>query len=186
MKSLQALAAAVVSRVDRAGNAEFWYLAISQLGPAKTWSQSTTKRARGIILCAAAGLWRRLVKRFEGWPWRLAAIANYTEDSDLAWSVAQELMDANECCLDRHFSLKLRKLFPAVDKLMKVDVVTVLMGVCFDDVVREHSLRKPIRSYQALPYQGLARMPHHLHCHSPCSKGGDAHLVHLAKPRCGW
>ena len=76
VKSLQVLGAAVVALVDRAGNAEFWYLAISQLGPAKTWSQSTTKRARGIILCAAAGLWRRLVKRFEGWPWRLAAIAN--------------------------------------------------------------------------------------------------------------
>ena len=96
-----------------ATNGPFFMLQ-SLLGDQRDWPLSFWLKARRCLLEMFGGLWRRLVRAWDCWPWLLMNIIDPRYDMEHRRRWAQIFLDANECCLDG-MCRKLRKRVKRVE-----------------------------------------------------------------------
>ena len=94
------------------------------------WPQRVLKLAHISIVSIMGSLWRRFIYIFTTYPLCLVMMADPLTPSGIVAEIAMALLDASECCLDWHFALKLRRLFPALDDLVS-DASISLLRTCF-------------------------------------------------------
>eukprot|EP00973_Karenia_brevis_P067201 9344995-Karenia_brevis.AAC.1 len=87
---------------------ETFSLLISMFGPVAQWPDNVTLKARQAILATVSSVWRRMVHSFLCYPWRCARMCDAKLTEEERTTARQEFLDVPECCLDWHFSRKLR------------------------------------------------------------------------------
>ena len=111
-----------------------WELLCSVFGEFPTWAPEYRAKARCIVLSLGAGVWRRFIKFYEAWPWKLVPLADPDVMLAVKLLIAAAFFSAAACCLDAAFSLKLRALLDGPEDLLEERWLMFLFHV-FNKVV---------------------------------------------------
>ena len=112
------------------GHALFWESVIAMRGPQSGWSQSLIVMASTCLHLSIGTLYRRFIIFFQGWPWKLMGLID-SECSDTSKrKLAQEFLDAPECCRDPLFSERLAKFVKEIEDLVDdLDMIQFLKSI---------------------------------------------------------
>ena len=94
-------------------HAEPWSTLSLVFGPVVAWDDELLTLTWVCVLLCVGGTWRRFVRRFQFYPWRLALLATPGVSALEKADIAREFLALSLCCLDMHFSRKLRALVVA-------------------------------------------------------------------------
>ena len=100
-----------------------------------SWPAGMVAKARQGALLVYGNVWRRLVKYFEGYPWRLARMCDVTLPMEERRRVAQELFDKKPCDLDPGVGQRIRARYSCVEDIFEPTVMEFLTMVFLRTVV---------------------------------------------------
>ena len=107
-------------------------LLVHVYGPFERWSLNRKKTVRRAAVIMLGQIFRKLVFPWRQYPWRLCQLVAGSEEQQKR--CAEDLLAAEECCLDTFFSAKLQRDRPSVDQLTDPQFQASLR-VVFDRVV---------------------------------------------------
>ena len=131
-----------------------WDLALAFLGEMRNWTADLVHAAVVIVHMTMGHLWRRFVLRLSSFPWLLSPLC--LDDADVPRGdkirLAQQFMQAKECCIDDMFSARLRATIPSAEALVDDNHI---VGFLKHSLQQAHSTTSHIED-------GFAHMRRHL------------------------
>lgn len=107
-------------------------LLVHVYGPFERWSPNRKKTVRRAAVIMLGQIFRKLVFPWRQYPWRLCQLVAGSAEQQKR--CAEDLLAAEECCLDTFFSAKLQRDYPSVEQLTDPQFQANLR-VVFDRVV---------------------------------------------------
>lgn len=105
-----------------------------RFGPLAGWPEVRLRIVRRAILAMVGQLARKLILPWQQYPWRVWPLAVPDSSPQERATCAQDLLAAPPCCLDSGFSLKLRRMNPSQEELLRPDL-RVFLETVFQRVV---------------------------------------------------
>ena len=108
---------------------QVWGLLISRLGDMINWASSVRNLAFSGLWLVMGNLWRRFIRPFLVWPFRLARVVDENIDIDDRMLAGDEFLRTSLCCMDLPLSQKLRKFITKVEQLFEPWMQRFLLSI---------------------------------------------------------
>ena len=93
---------------DESSRLAYFAAMVAMYGSLDNWSQEILDMVQVLVHIACGGLFRRFMVAFQSWPFKLAEVVDRSLSQDERHAVAEDFMDASDCCLDQFFSKPFR------------------------------------------------------------------------------